>query len=395
MASTGPEIHNWQQPSGAELSGLLDSPLHFTKVELRVLGLPQHESFRSAVGSRLQREALLVRLHGSDGLFGIAECSARPDPYYNAEFLEGCLAVLRSFAVPAMRSGMRLAELQQALRRIRGWQFTTAAVLDAALDLLRRSGVPDLLDRWPGQRLSRIPAGISLGIFDDAASAERRVQQALAEGYRRIKLKCSPSQDHGVLRAAIAACADTECALDANGSFSEDELELVLELTEGVAMLEQPFAPDRLDLHARLHAQRPGLRLCLDESVHHAGELESAIAMLALTELNLKPGRVGGQLNAVPLLQRCAAKGLGCWIGGMFESGVGRVAKLRHAACLPQATAHDLGPSARYFERDILREPVRMGSDGMIEPGSEAPVELDERAVEEMTMQLEYLEPGR
>ncbi|MCB1187756.1 hypothetical protein KDL29_11375 [bacterium] len=381
-------------PSG-DCADLMEQPLGIHSMELRVVRLEQHEDFRSAIGMRSQRQALLVRLHARDGSFGIAECSGRPDPYYNEEFLSGSLQLLREFIAPLLDGSTSLAGLQRALSRIRGWNFTRAAVLDAAFDLQRRRGIPDLLDRLPGERLEKVPAGISLGIFADPESARKRINTAVSQGYRRIKLKLSPGMDRTVLEAALQESAGREVSLDANGSFGEDAMEQLVEFANCVAMVEQPFAPDRLDLHAALRCRLEGTRVCLDESIHSPGSLESALAIGALDELNLKPGRVGGQAAAVSLLERCRTLSLHCWVGGMFETGIGRLANLRYAALLPDATAHDMGPSSRYFRQDILQHPVLMDADGLIDTGEGHPAVLDEQAIERFTEHTEMLEAGQ
>ena len=61
----------------------------------------------------------------------------------------------------------------------------------------------------------------------------------------------------------------------------------------------------------------------------------------------------------------------------MFETGVGRLANLRVAARLPNARAHDLSPSNRYFKLDIVQKPITMTASGHIQLSNDSPVELD------------------
>ena len=85
--------------------------------------------------------------------------------------------------------------------------------------------------------------------------------------------------------------------------------------------------------------------------LHHLGLLD---------ELNLKIGRVGGLLTSIEILEYCRQHDIPCWIGGMFETGIGRIWNLRLAAYLSQAKAHDLSPSARYFEEDLVQPGIQM-----------------------------------
>ena len=67
----------------------------------------------------------------------------------------------------------------------------------------------------------------------------------------------------------------------------------------------------------------------------------------------------------------------------MFETGIGRTQNLQLAALLPEAKAHDLSPSSRYFKRDVLQEPVTM-QDGWVSASAFANPQVDERALQEL-----------
>ena len=371
-----------------DLAVVLDQEVSLRRLEILEVVLPQVESFRSAVGVRRERRALYVRWFDRDGAWGLGECSCRPDPYFSGEFLDGARTVLSEFVVPALPSRGRVAEISRQLARVRDWPFTTAAVLDAIFDLLRRTGGDDPLSVWPYPRASRVPVGISLGLFEEPEQAVERVAAGVAAGYRRIKLKIAPKMNRATLEAVRAAFPDFHIGFDANGSFGEQDLDFVASLAElDPVMLEQPFAPDRLDLCRRLRTRRPGLGICLDESLTGIGSVETARWVGALDEVNLKPGRVGGPLESLRILEHCRRHQLPAWIGGMFESGVGRMANLRFATCLPDAEAHDLSPSRRYFTTDIVTEPVEMDADGFIDLTNDGPVEIDEENLERLLAQ--------
>lgn len=366
---------------------LLARAIDLERLEITELAVPQVESFRSAVGVRHERRALFVRWRRSDGAWGIGECSCRPDPFFSGEFLDGARLVLRDHVFPRLPRQGTLGEVVRVLDRVRGWPFTIAAMLDAITDLERRQGRPDLLDAWTGERRSRVPVGISLGLFDSAAAAVERVEKAAGEGYRRIKLKVSPGMKLETLDAIRDHFPDLPIAFDANGSGSADDMGFFRHLAALRPLaIEQPFAPERLDLCLELEGLEPELDICLDESVTGLGTAQTAHRLGVLDELNIKPGRVGGPLATVKILEFCADRQIPAWVGGMFETGVGRLANLRVAARLPAARAHDLSPSSRYFTTDILTAPVRMAADGTVDIGDEAPPEIDEATFSELTV---------
>ncbi len=366
-------------------TNLLAQEVRLERLEVLEVVLPQVESFRSAVGVRHERRALYVRWFDTDGAWGLGECSCRPDPYFSGEFVAGAREVLRDFVFPALPARGAVADIERAVTRVRGWNFTTSAVLDAMFDLLRRRGGVDPLDVWPHRKVARVPVGISLGLFTEPAAAVDRVAAAVADGYRRVKLKIGPTMDRTTLEAVRTAFPDLYLGFDANGTFGEADFDLVASLAElEPKLIEQPFAPGRLDLCQDLKQRQPNLGLCLDESLTDLGLVIAAHRLGALDEVNIKPGRVGGVLETVRILDYCRQNDLPAWVGGMFESGVGRVANLRVAACLPAAVAHDLSPSRRYFAADVVAEPIDMDADGCIDMSNDKPVEIDELNLERL-----------
>lgn len=369
------------------LATYLAQPIPVRRIELRELAIPQVEPFRSAIGVRTERRALYVRWVDGDGRWGLGECSCRPDPFFSGEFVNGSWHVLSEFIAPSLGPRGTLGDLVGAVGRIRGWPFTVAAVLDAASDMLRRQGHPDLLDQWPGERVRRVPVGISLGLFSTPSEAVERVRTAVADGYHRVKLKVSPTMDASTVEAIRAEFPDLYLCFDANGSCDADDLPLIRRLAAlRPGVFEQPFAPDRLDLCAELKQQLPELRICLDESITGLGTLHTAHRLGAVDEVNIKPGRVGGPVATLQVLDACRRLGLPAWVGGMFESGIGRHANLRVAACLPDAVAHDLSPSSRYFTRDVLCQDITMDADGYVDMGDVSPPALDEGTFDDLTV---------
>ncbi|MEE8522600.1 MAG: enolase C-terminal domain-like protein [Thermoanaerobaculia bacterium] len=370
----------------------LEQKLTLDRLELVEASVPQVETFRSAIGIRNERRALFVLWHDADGARGIGECSCRPDPFFNCEYLPAATDVIAQFVFPDLLARGRIRDLVRTLSRVRGWSFTTAAVLDAACDLLRRRGAADPVDLWPGPRLERVPVGISLGIFDDAAAAVERIGREIEHGYRRIKLKISPAVDPRVLKSIRESFADLHLAFDANGSFGAEHFETLALLAElRPEAIEQPFAPDRLDLCQELRRRIPDLRVCLDESLTGLGLVIASQRLDALDEVNLKPGRVGGLIESMRILEYCRQQNLPVWIGGMFETGVGRAKNLRVAACIPDAAAHDLSPSRRYFATDIVTEPIEMNRDGTVTVPAD-PIEIDEQTLARLTVDRRVLE---
>ena len=83
-----------------------------------------------------------------------------------------------------------------------------------------------------------------------------------------------------------------------------------------------------------------------------------AIELGACEIANIKPGRVGGYLEAVRIHDLCVAKGIPVWCGGMLETGIGRAANAVLAALPGFTLPGDISASTRFYAEDIVTEPI-------------------------------------
>lgn len=350
----------------SRISDFLNLEIRLEKLELFIIDLPQRNAFRSGIGLRTSRRALIVKWTDQSGAFGFGECACRPDPYYSSEFLSASIQLFEQFLFPRALASKSYGELLQNMHEIRGWHFSKAALEFAMHDALRRQHGKSLFDYWDRPRIAHIPVGISLGIQEDYASLYAKASDALEQGYQRLKFKCSPSTSLEDFQQLVRSLVIPHLSFDANGTFSTDSFEKLLGFAELAHMIEQPFAPRELLLAAKAKQKHPLPPLCLDESVHQLADLALAHTLQSLDELNLKLGRVGGLYASMQIAEYCFQHQLPCWVGGMFETGLGRILNLEFASFLPEARAHDLSPSSRYFVQDIVQQAVDMDASGHI-----------------------------
>jgi o-succinylbenzoate synthase len=176
----------------------------------------------------------------------------------------------------------------------------------------------------------------------------------LDEGYVRIKLKIAPGWVVEPVRAVRERWGDDLLLqVDANAAFTLADAPLLQQLDGlGLLLIEQPLAEDDLVQHAEL-ARLLRTPVCLDESIVSAKAAADAIALRAARVINIKPGRVGGYLEARRVHDVCRANGIAVWCGGMLESGVGRAANVALAALPGFTLPGDTSASDRYFARDV------------------------------------------
>jgi O-succinylbenzoate synthase len=222
----------------------------------------------------------------------------------------------------------------------------------AAWDLLGRIQGRSVAALLGGTR-EEIQAGVALGIERDTGLLLERVQRAIDDGYRRVKLKLAPGMDLAVLEAVRARFPRLPLMMDANGAYSLAQRDHLQTLDEfDLMMIEEPLGSGDLFEHAEL--QR-ALRtpICLDESLHSAADTRHAIELGSCRVVNLKPARMGGLLEASRAHDVCVAHGVPVWCGGMLETGIGRAANVALAA-LPNFTLPgDTSASGRYFATDV------------------------------------------
>ena len=344
-------------------NNLLQQTISLTQIELHILDLPQKSHFTSGIGIRTSRRTLIVKWLDAEGRIGYGECSCRPDPYYSAEYLDGAILLIQKFVVPHLKKEQTFQDVLDILKRIRGWNFTKAAVEAAAFQLARQQSGYDLSKDIEAKPIQQVPVGISLGIYQDKVEFYDVVQAAIEAGYQRLKFKISPTANTDLFDHINPLLFDNNIhtGFDANGSFYHNDLDkLGYFVNTYDTIIEQPLPPSRFDVFLAAKEQHPTLRVCADEEVKNIGDLIKLHQLQAIDQLNLKVGRVGGITASVELLNYCHKHEISCWIGGMFETGIGRLLNLEFASYLPDAKAHDLSPSARYFLEDIIQPEVTM-----------------------------------
>ena len=113
-----------------------------------------------------------------------------------------------------------------------------------------------------------------------------------------------------------------------------------------------------------------------------------------LEVVNVKPGRVGGLLEARRVHDLCQARGVPLWCGGMLETGVGRAANLALAALPGFTLPGDLSASDRYWRRD-LTEPFRLeGGRLRVPAGAGLGVTPDPEVLDQVTTRVDYHRAG-
>jgi O-succinylbenzoate synthase len=355
------------------------------RISLREVRLPLKEPFRISSGVVTERRIFLLELHDAAGISTWAECVAGEQPNYTAETIDTAWYAIQQWIGPRVL-GVRFngpEEVHAELNRdLRGHPMAKAAVEMGCWALAATAeGVP--LSKRIGGTRDRVATGISLGIQANPAALVERAAAALAQGYRKIKVKISPGSDIAYVRAVREALgADIHLMADANSAYTLNDADHLAQLDEfNLIMIEQPLGADDIRQHAELQ-RRLRTPICLDESITSVDRARDMIALGSGRIVNIKPGRVGGYSASRAIHDVCQQNGIPVWCGGMLESGVGRAYNVALAS-LPNFTLPgDLSPSARYWERDLVKPEWTMDAEGMVpvprsRPGIGVTIDMD------------------
>lgn len=336
------------------------------RLEMLHLRMPLIHPFETSFGRVSDKETILIRVE-SGGIPGWGEAPVAASPGYSYETVQTAWHIIRDFLGPRLKEVeiARAGPIAEFFGFVRGHPMAKAGIEMAILDLFaRKEGQP--VSKLLGGRVGEIPAGVSLGIEARIGDLIARIEQAVARGYRRIKIKIKPRWDVDVTAAVRRRFPSIPLMVDANAAYSLADSEHLRRLDEfGLMMVEQPLDPDDLLDHAKLQAlvKTP---ICLDESIKSYADARRAIEAKACRVINIKQARVGGPFAAKALHDVCFAKGMPVWCGGLLESGVGRAHNIALATLPGFTLPGDISASDRYWDEDIIDPPVTVGANGMI-----------------------------
>jgi o-succinylbenzoate synthase len=344
------------RPTGAGIGKLVE-------VELRRITLPLVTPFRTSFGEEHERDVLLLRttmLIDGVRVDGWGECVAMREPLYSAEFVDGAELVITDHLLPRLWPVEQLsaAQVGALLEPVRGNPMAKGAVEMAILDAqLRATG--QSLSSYLGGTRTRIASGVSVGIFDSIDVLCSEVQGYVDDGYQRIKLKIQPGWDIEPVRQIRELIGpDLALQVDANTAYGRSDIDHLCQLDEfDLLLIEQPLPEEDLLGHAQL-ARASSTPICLDESVVSMATAADAIELGATQIINIKPGRVGGYLEARRIHDLCVDRGIPVWCGGMVETGIGRAANAGLASLPGFTLPGDVSASSRFYRQDIVIDPI-------------------------------------
>ncbi|SLN01007.1 o-succinylbenzoate synthase [Brevibacterium yomogidense] len=344
--------------------------MQLTSLRLHRVSLPLVTPFETSFARQTEKHCYLVEASfdtESGPITGWGESVAMISPLYSDEYVDGGIAVTRDWMVPILFDVENLTAETVAwhLKPIIGHPMAKSAlemaVLEAQLKMRNQS-----FKEYVGGVVDSVPSGVSVGIQRSIPELLEAVGGYLDEGYARIKLKIKPGADLEPVAALRKEYGDDFLfQVDANAAYTLVDAAHLTKLDDyGLLLIEQPLGEADIRQHAEL-AKLMSTPMCLDESIVSAESAADAISLGAAAVINIKPGRVGGFLEAKRIHDLASAHGVAVWHGGMVETGLGRAANAALATLPGFSLPGDISGSKRFFHEDITEEIVQR--DGAVE----------------------------
>ncbi len=341
--------------------------MKITRIVARHVRLPFRHAFSTSRWSLTHKDAMVLEVSTGDGLTGWGECVALAYPDYCYESTAINALVLREYLIPLVlgRDFPDPQAIRDAMSPVTGHRMAKAG-LDCAFWDLSAQSRGQSLSRYLGATRQRVDTGVSVGIHETATSLQKSVESYLAEGYKRIKLKIKPGHDIAEATLIRKKYPDLMLQVDGNAAYTLEHIEHLKKMDDlGLLLIEQPLGNDDIIDHAQLQRSL-NTAVCLDESILSAEDARKALSIGACRVINIKPGRVGGVLESVKIHDLCLAQGIPVWMGGMFETGIGRALNVAISSLPGFVLPGDISASSKYFEEDIVEEPFMLNSDSTL-----------------------------
>ncbi|MFB8537180.1 o-succinylbenzoate synthase [Enterococcus thailandicus] len=356
------------------------------KVEQYQLRLPLVTPFQTSYGVLNEKALDLLILEDELGNQGYGELVSFEQPDYIEETIGADRQLIEQQLVPRLFQAdlQKVGDVWSLFQTVQGNFMAKSALETAVWDLFAKREQRSLQSYF-GSHKSEIPVGVSVGIHATTEDLIAQVSNYLEQGYQRIKVKIKPGYDIVPLSAIREEFPDVPLMADANSAYTFADLELFKQLDQlNLAMIEQPFHQRDFVDHARLQ-QHLQTKICLDENIRTLEDVKTAYTLGSCQGINLKIPRVGGVTEALRIVDFCQTHQLLVWLGGMFESGIGRALNLQFASQNIFTFPGDISAADRYYTADIIKKPAKMERGNIVVPqGVGLGVELDWQVIEQV-----------
>ncbi|HTQ65956.1 MAG TPA: dipeptide epimerase [Puia sp.] len=295
--------------------------MKITKTEIYKFSIPM-QPFTIATGTMDFAQNVFIRIHVSDNLHGVGECSAFP--MIVGETQSTCFEMARDFA--ALWKNKNADDIEERMNELHGYtafNSTIKSAFDMALHDLAAKKAKQPLYIFLGGSRKEIETDLTIGIDSPDVMAKTALQFK-KNGVRFIKIKLGKNGRQDIERVKqIREAVGEEIILriDANQGWHFDEAADALQKMGkyNIQFCEQPIRYWDDDKLPALKKISP-IQIMADESVFDHHDAERLIRNKACDYINIKFAKSGGILEAKKINSVCERNKIPCMMGGMLES---------------------------------------------------------------------------
>ena len=330
------------------------------------------------LGSRIETQAIILKIHTNKGIFGLGE--ANPAPLVGGETTDSVIATIKTFFAPLLLGANPLdaAKLEIALDRvIAGNNAAKAAVSVALFDILAKAEKVPLHLIFGGKLHSVLPVmwPLSCGspIEDD-----KIIEEKLKIGHTTFMIKMGAQDvERDIERvSAIREKYGNEIHLisDTNQGWNYRETLSFINGLEAKAidLMEQPMPIENLEGYKSVCRVSPW-PVSVDESIYTIHDARRLISEKAANAFSLKVSKHGGLLKTKNIAIFSEVFGINCLMNSEIEFGISQAALLQlgctlnnlvdfgHAYMSPLRLADDITDYSRLVNDGKVRVPDTPG----------------------------------
>ena len=290
-------------------SGKARMELEFFPYELQL-----RHTFTVSSYSRTTTPDVQVRIH-FDGLTGYGEASMPP---YLGQSVETVTAFLQKVDLGQFPDPFCLEDILGYVDSLSPGDTAAKAAIDIALhDLVGKMLGAPWYRIWGFDPAKAPDTTFTIGI--DTPEVVKEKTKECAEQFNILKIKVGTPADKDMI-AAIREVTPLPLAVDANQGWKDrkEALDEIFWLKEnGVVMVEQPMAKERLDDNAWITERSP-LPIFADEAVQRLADIPGLKG--AYTGINIKLMKCAGMREARKMVDYARAEGMKVMVGCMTET---------------------------------------------------------------------------
>lgn len=327
-----------------------------TKIDIYKLNISRSAPFRIALGTWTHVENILIRVHSSDGIYGLGEGS--PIPYIVGETQATDFEAARALA--QLLVGKNPLEIEERLRELDAFLVHNPTV-KSAFDM----ALYDLLGKVANLPLYALLGGAkrifytddTLGIDTPEAMAQKalEIQQ---KGFPAIKVKLGTNRRDDVARIrAIREMVGYEIPIRIDANQGWDPVTAVQILRDLAAFkiqyCEEPVAHWNKEA-LRQVKETSSIPIMADESLFDHHDAFRLASMGACDFFNIKLAKCGGIHNALKINAIAEGAGIQCMVGCMSETRLGISASAHLVSARPNFVFADLDAPFGHAEDPVI-----------------------------------------